>query len=232
MSISSLFAVEGHGVPDGLRPDLSDVALPSPDAKDILKIREMGFTRVGIVAAVIDEQDRILMLQHRGSEKSPDGALGPLAETAQAGRGINGSLQVESTAHTLSRGIHEELGVPPSSLQLRAKSVGAWVLARWPVGKNSSAEALAVCPVVRVTGTDAQKILTGFTGTDEISDVAFMTPEEIRGHDNLRPGVRDWLEGVVESDLAPPYDEMQPIHLPFPAPLIGAVDINLASIVV
>ena len=71
-------------------------------------IERSGVARLGIVAAILDHQQRLLVLEHKRSNKSPAGSVGPLGETAQMGH--NGSIMVvETTAHTLSRGMREEL---------------------------------------------------------------------------------------------------------------------------
>jgi hypothetical protein len=190
-----------YGLPQGLRPELASDTFPRVSVPDLSQLKRTGWARFGIVAAVVDEQQRIMMLEHRPSDKTPAGALGPLAETSQLARTRNG-LQVEHAAETLARGFKEELGTDPTQLQLVAKKVGSWALNSWPVGAlYTNQQAFAVCPVVRVGAEQRDRLVGEFTGTDEISAVRFMTTDEIRRQENVRTGTHAWLGDVAASGL-------------------------------
>lgn len=217
--------------PESLRPELAADTLPRPTAADLRQLAAQGWMRFGIVAAVVDDHRRIMMLEHRPSSKTPAGALGPLAETAQLGR-VDGKIAVETTEETLARAVSEELGQSPPTLQLRARKVGSWELNSWPVGINhGNQRAFGVCPVVHVTGDERERIEDEFAGTEEIRAVRFMTPEQIDGYHNVRPGTNLWLGTVAASPLMDlPPEESLWISLPPATPLPEAMDARLQEV--
>jgi hypothetical protein len=218
-------------VPNRFLPEQATEMFPAGKATDLTEMKRAGWARLGIVAAVVDDRQQILMLAHRASAKSPHQALGPLAETAQRAREGRG-IQVESTAHTLSRAILEELGVrDPASLRLTARMAGAWAINRWPVGiRHPDQSALAVCPVVHIGAEGREQLIDTFAGTEEIEAIAFMDPGDIVTHDNLRPGVYDWLSDIAASgQLDANGSEQHPVDLPDPSPFIGGADVILTN---
>lgn len=193
---------ERSSMPTSLVPKRSPAILPAADVRDLRRMRDAGFDRYGVVAAIVDDLGRLLMLSHVGNSKTPDGALGPLAETAKLA--INGDdISVEATAQTLLRGVREELGIEDTdSIGFRARRAGGWVLNNWPVGTAyANQTALAVCPVLHVDAAGAQAILDSFQPNDEISGIRFMSPGEIRQAPNLRDGTQAWLGDLVASGL-------------------------------
>ena len=218
--------------PGTLQPKFAREMLPELSADDVKKMQASGWARAGVIAAIIDHSGKILMLEHKGSDKSPDGALGPLSETSQLAR-TNTGIRVESTAHTLSRALLEELGVKdPPQLGLTARKIGAWVLNNWPVGINYDGQrALAVCPVVHI-GAEAQaELLRTFEGTDEIRDIVFMHPRDILNYPLTRPGTREWLQEVMSSGMLNDTPrKLAEVELPDPLPLEGGVDIKMHNL--
>jgi hypothetical protein len=204
---------------------------PAGSATDLTEMKQAGWARLGIVAAVVDDRQQLLMLTHQASAKSPHQALGPVAETTQRAR-EGRDVQIESTAHTLSRAILEELGVrDPSSLLLTARRAGAWALNRWPVGiRHPGQSALAVCPIVHIGAEAREQLLDTFTGTEEIQSIAFMDPAAIVAHDNLRPGVHDWLNDIAATgQLDVAGSEQRSVELPDPSMFVGGADVILTN---
>jgi hypothetical protein len=205
--------------------------LPEPSVDDVRALRAAGWARMGIVTAIIDKSGRIMMLEHEESDKTPQGALGPLAETAQYARTESG-IVIETTSQTLSRAIAEELAIDdPASLDLRAKRVGAWTLNQWPVGVAHGGQwAMAVCPVVHIGRRSKRELLEGFAGAEEIKAIRFMDPHDIVAHSLTRPGTREWVRDVMASGLTTrKRRELAPMVLPSPRPLPNAMDVKIAT---
>jgi hypothetical protein len=219
-------------IPDHLDPGVSEASLPAPTAADLTDLKYAGWSHVGIVAALVDDRQRILMLQHRPSDKTPSGAWGPLAETTQLARTETGA-QVERTIDTLARGLREEVSVAdPSRLEVAARYVGSWVVNRWPVGGRHVGQfALALCPVVHVSRGVRQELENMYRPNNETSSMAFMDPEQIAALDHVRFGTHTWLRQVMGSGLVEaPTQERERILLPAGAPLPHAIDAQLGEI--
>ncbi len=214
-------------------PEHAEVMLPESTVADVATLKAQGWSRMGILAAVFDPSGCLLMLKHRGSDKTPDGALGPLAETAQLSVSGGRVVAVESAAHTLSRGVHEELGiVEPSALKLRAQRIGAWALNDWPIGVSYEGQrALAICPVVHIDDDSPEFLCDTFTGTEEISEITFMHPHDVVSSQLVRPGTVEWVHTVMNSGL-PSISRggLEAVGLPGPDPLPDAVDIKMAEL--
>ncbi len=228
MSVRSPVAPDRLSVPACLRPELASDMLPTLEVPDLAAIQRAGWRRVGIVAAVVDPQQRILMLEHKGSDKSLPRALGPLAETTDV-RVEDGKVTiVESTMQTLARSIDEELGVQdPTTLGLRARRVGAWILHEWPVGiAYPGQSALAVCPIVHIGDNQRDKLLDVFHETDEITDICFKTWDEIVACKSVRPGTHGWLLAVVASGLIEPDSTVRAMPLSHYTPPDNTTSIN------
>ncbi len=189
-------------VHDSLQPSRALHMFPNVTINDLRELQAAGWSRVGIVAAVINEAQQILMLEHAESDKNPEGALGPLAETTLV-RSVNNQWQVEDTITTLYRCFREELGITnPEQVGLAARKIGAWTLNRWPVGgeRHKDKFALAVCPVITVPEQTVTRI-GRFINTHEIRRAYFMKPEQILDINNVRPGTHQWLIDIISSGL-------------------------------
>lgn len=211
----------------------SSVMLPHFEPETLSRLKRDGWARLGLVAAVLDERQHLLMLSHKQSDKTPAGALGPLAETSQISQPTEGSPQVETVAHTLARGIKEELGVSdPSELELTGRRFGAWLLNAWPVGTQYATEtALAICPVVHISKERRESLLDTFTETEEIDGIKFMPLDDVATEKAVRPGTHAWLKSVGASDLLDPYGyDRVLVELPEPTPLTNAVDIKFKNL--
>ncbi|MCL2038272.1 NUDIX domain-containing protein [Candidatus Saccharibacteria bacterium] len=162
----------------------------------------MGYPRVGVAVAFIDPFDRILIQEHKPSHKisGVPRAYGPLTETSEPAD--------EGRMHaTLMRGVEEELGINPDNLNLYVPALSSpWVPGQWPIadGKNAGQQILAVNLAVFLDEESAAAIEQRFrsTETGEISEVAFLSPNEIRSHlPYLRGGTLDWLGNIERSGL-------------------------------
>lgn len=170
---------------------------PHATVDDLRQLQEMGWSRLGVATAVVNERGELLMLEHAESYKHREGAVGPVMETTRVRAG-----EVESTEQTMYRALQEELGVEsPEELSLRARILYGWTLHRWPVGFKVMAEhVLGINPVVVIPDDKADKI-GRFINTDEIRRAEFMPVERVMIHERLRPGVLEWLGGLTSRGL-------------------------------
>ncbi len=184
---------------------------------------------MGVMAAIVDPKDRLLVLEHEGSDKAPDGAYGPLGETSRIKRAAD-EIFVESTEQTLGRGVQEELNKVPSDLKLRSKKIGAWMIYNWPVGRSYEGQyAFAVAPVVHIDATEGERLIEEFEPTDEVRRISFRTMDEIKSKENVRPGTHGWTEKIRESGLVEAKRDLQPLLFEEP-PLVDGVDIKFDKI--
>lgn len=209
-----------------LSPRFDEFGLPHYSPDNLRAIAAAGYRRVGVVAAVIlqdTQRSNLLMLHHVPSEKvAPTGAWGPLAETSHIAEG-NEDYEVESAAATIYRSFEEETGMQARFLRpsVPSASVGAYTTCKWPIGHGHEGSfAYGVVPFLYLTNQEAaQKLVTSFSPTEEIDQVKFMQPDEIRSQRYLRPGVLEWLSVVENSasyGLGGPF-----LELPTPQRLSG-----------
>lgn len=225
--------IEYAAMPDYLDPSRSEEVFPSLTAEDLPRLRAAGFARVAAGPAIIDEQMRLMMLVHKASSKNLADQLGPLGETAQFARATDGTLVIETTAQTLSRGLQEELEITqPQTMRLRALRLGSWFLNAWPVGgEHSEQHTLAVCPVLHIDQAQREELEYTFNETEEISAIEFMTVDAIMSYGNVRSGTLAWLDDLVSSGLMNTQDkERVAVTLPAPEQLPGAQDLILERI--
>lgn len=201
-----------HLVPEDLLPETTDESLPTLTTEHLRYLQAAGWSRIGILAAVINSKRQILMLEHAISGKNLEGALGPLAETTRVWNHAKGVWHIEQPLTTLRRSFQEELGVPdPQRLGLRARRVGAWTLSFWPSGNGGNESfGFAICPVISVPDESAAQV-SGLVNTKEVRGAEFMGLDEIRATGNLRPGTQEWLDRLVVSGLLENPEEFSPI---------------------
>ncbi len=160
-----------------------------------------GWQRIGIVALVLDPDDKLLLLQHRGNDKIVEGMWGPLAETSVV-QDEGSKLDMESPIETISRGFKEELGLEIKDDTLE-KSIKGYFTMGWPVGINGALlKAFAICPVVHLDRESAESIPTNLP-TDEIMSARFFNYAKGSGDGLpalLRPGTSDWLR-IAENPI-------------------------------
>ena len=221
-------STEPVSIPDNLDPSQATGMFPSLNVENLTSLRAAGFARVGIGAAVFDEQMRLMVLTHKSSPKTFAGQLGILSETTEFARDENGVIHIETTAQTLARGLYEEVGIErPETLRLGALRLGAWFMQAWPVGGYYiDQDIIAVSPVIHVDKDQREEMQDVFQETEEISAIQFMTPEALVAERNVRAGTHTWLGHLMTSNLArTSSDERTPITLPGLARLDGAQDV-------
>ncbi len=174
--------------------------VPRLDEKFLRIVRESGFRRIGVIAALIEE-GRIMMLRHCESDKALGGAWGPLAETSKAVK-TSGGWHPEDPVRTLRRAIHEEVGTQVGFPPLQARALGGFTMATWPIGRlYPDQAAYAIVPVLHMEQGSAERILQTFAPNQEVDKVDMLTPDEIRAKRCRRPGVLTWLQVVEHSPL-------------------------------
>ena len=199
VSHSNTSTEAGPLVPEVLLPS-SESRLPILTLETVTELAASGWSRVGLMTAFIDPQDRILLLRHHGRAKNEAGVFGPLGETSQ-----HAGPDIEQPAETLYRGIIEELGIErPEQLSLKIRRAGGWVINAWPRGNKFPGEVSCAIsfPVFMDKGTT--ELITSLPhGNEEIDGVTMMAPEDILAMEErcLRPGVKNWLAQLSTAGL-------------------------------
>lgn len=211
-----------------LHPDLQLPVLPS----DIKKtIKDIGWIGIGIMAAIVTEDEDIVMLVGRDTPKYRAGTLGPLGETSKQIEGISGipSL-VEQPLSTLYRGIGEEMGITePERLGLRMRRTQGWRINQWPRGDAFPGQWNCAISFAVHIPMEAERLLrTIDPHNDEISGIEILSVDRILNDDprRYRQGVQSWLEQLHGDGLLhPATDALTPID--FGSVLIGHRDIQI-----
>ena len=160
------------------------------DANRLQKLKRENWFATGVIAAIIGAEGSILTLEHNRTPKNKDGALGPLAETAQVYE-MNAVLTAESCSETLARGLKEELNLS-RAVRLGTVALNSCFTFAWPVGKRFS---FAVCPILICQDPDS--LLDQFEPTEEVRAASFMSPEAVLHKANVRPGTHEWIRSVL-----------------------------------
>ncbi|MBC7581318.1 hypothetical protein H7097_00430 [Aeromicrobium sp.] len=193
-------------VPHSLQSEPGKI-LPTLSYETISQLTEAGWSKVGLIVPLITRDSNLLMFKHNevvqttnGKKKVRHGMLGPLGETSKGVHPV-----IEQPLETLHRGIEEETGTrEPSTLGLRARTIGGWFVNHWPVGVEFPDEyACAICPPIYVPPAAEERLLAHQTGNEEISGIYAMSPSDIKDTDpaRLRPGVIGWLAQLEATDF-------------------------------
>lgn len=204
-------------------PDKSDSlastdAFPALSAGELRHLKEEDWFTVGIVAAVFNERGDMLVLEHKGSEKNADGALGLLAETSKvklpSGDATHPEIIVEQPLETFQRGLSEELGIgDPFDLHFYFQPEAPWAAYQWPVGvKYPNEFAYAICPIVFLK--DGKDLEPRIVAGDEIQSVRFMPASEIMQEPNVRPGTHGLVQTVMDALISGSGDQLSYLELP------------------
>ena len=201
----------------GLTPGIE---LPTISAFRLLGLHKAGIKRYGIMAALINSNGEMLLVEHAESDKRSLGELGPLGETSlmtthRDEKGALKCLDIEPTANTLLRGIKEELGITVQADALSVSRGYEFFDTRWPVGKSYPGHIGAIrCPITFVKDEVADQILLqppnseiigrSFMPIDALKDdVRTDAYEETRRY---RPGMVQWLHNVIMVNRAATYE--------------------------
>lgn len=180
--------------------ELTREKLPEPDEQDLRVMHRSGFLRYGVAAMLLDDANRMLLLEHSASDKVEAGMWGTLCETSQAFRAA-GQWYIEPPAHTLLRGIREETGADVDPDQLYLPSSGAYFETTWPVGtQHGNGLSHAVSPIVFMSAEAVETIMDAPLPLDEITTKRLVELDSVNDY-RLRPGMLKWL-GEAQLALA------------------------------
>lgn len=199
------------GVPEELQPR-ADTQLPTLDYAVLARLGELGWKRIGLMIAFVDEDGDLMMLEHNKTDKNMQGQLGPLGETTKGQEPY-----IEQPVETLFRGIREELGVvEPKTLALSMIRHGGWTINQWPRGVEYPDDfACAISFPVFINDRAKRRLASRKIGTDETCGIQFMTPDAILHSEDssLRPGVKQWLNQMLGYGLLdhPGDDHVEPV---------------------
>jgi len=189
-------------VPEALQPT-HDHMLPELTPEVIAELSNAGWFRVGLMVAIIDSSENILLLRHHESSKIPPDALGPLGETTKA---VDDNITiVEQPLETLFRGIQEELGRRnPAKLDFWIHQAGGWVINQWPRGISYPKQyAAAISFPLFIPDRVKEHLLANPPSNEEVKGLEFVPLDEVYqiDDDKLRPGVKPWLKQLDSAGL-------------------------------
>ncbi len=184
------------------RPLSSSEVVPALSDRELKALFRDGWSRVGVVALILDEDGNALLLEHTASDKTTDGMWGSLGETSLA-RYHGDEWELEPPMNTLLRGISEELGLNVPVSELRRPSKVPFFTMAWPVGvDNPTEQAFAICPIVVVSNQLRQQI-TEAPLSEEITSATFVPLRDVvQNKFNLRPGASLWAERAADVVIA------------------------------
>jgi hypothetical protein len=174
--------------------------LPERNEADLRDLQRRGFMRYGIVAMLLDGNERMLLLEHAASDKADSGMWGALGETSHVFEEA-GHWHVEPPAHTLLRGIREETGAIIDPGQLHLPVTGAYFETTWPIGtQHGNGLSHALAPIVFMSPDAVDSIMDAPLPEDEIVTKNMIRLESVRDYP-LRPGMYKWLEEAQKALL-------------------------------
>lgn len=157
------------------------------------------YSALGVVAAIFNDNDEILIIEHNRSDKYPLGALGPIAETSAAYMSDKSTPLAESVSQTLARAFYEELSLRTKVAFMISKSAQTWIKFDWPTGSNRPDESrYAVCPILR--SLDPETLTKDVMPNQEVLSARFYPLDRLRTASSLRTGVENWLDEILNSE--------------------------------
>jgi len=158
------------------------------------ELREYGWTAAGVVLKVIDSSHKVLVAEHKITEKNPTVVWGPNSETAKGSE-----RKIEHLRATAARCIWQEWGEDPNRLGLREYgNVSVSELRRGDVSL------LAYTIPVFMPDKTRDRLVASPPDTPEIYRVQSLRPDEILDIHNLRDCTESWVideVGVPEARL-------------------------------
>jgi hypothetical protein len=115
-------------IPENLQPNGQDFPTLTPEI--LAGLKEFGWSRVGVVAAIVNLDGNILILENPPNDKIPSLQYGALSETSQR----YGS-HIEQPLETVARCMQEELKVDPGKITAYVPATNPYIVNQWPVGK-------------------------------------------------------------------------------------------------
>jgi len=166
--------------------------LPHHTEADLRNIHAEGFMRYGVVAMILDYQNRLLLLEHAASDKTDEGMWGALGETShvyQEGE----RWSVEPVGTTILRGLHEEANVDLEAADFETPTQGNCIDTPWPIGLRFLDQyAYASVPLLFASAQTVEKIMDAPLDNDEIVAKKMVPLEQVFQYE-LRPGTVSWL---------------------------------------
>jgi hypothetical protein len=166
--------------------------LPHHQESDLRKMHTDGFMRYGVVAMVLDYQNRLLLLEHASSDKASAGMWGALGETSHVYK--DGEVwNVEPVGSTVLRGLAEETNADLSISDFDTPTYGNCIDTSWPIGTHCLDQyAYASVPLLYAPTETIEKIMDAPLQNDEITAKKMVPLEQVM-HYELRPGTISWL---------------------------------------
>lgn len=204
--------------PDKFKPSVGVTEFPQITVEDLKQLKEQGWSRVGIVAIIMDSYGNILISENPpDDDKVPRRQYGFSSETSH----IYGDT-IESPLETLARCISEELDIDdPSEINAHIPATNPYIIVQWPVGgKHENEFALAICPVV-IVDDDSAKLLTKIPDyssplkKNEVTAADFIEPYRIPRLD-CRDGIDETLRQIRSSGLLDPGIPLKSVSLTLP----------------
>ena len=166
--------------------------LPHHQESDLREMHTNGFMRYGVVAMVLDYQNRLLLLEHASSDKTSEGMWGALGETSHVFK-EDGMWNVEPVSATVVRGLIEETNADLDISDFDTPTFGNCIDTSWPIGKHFLDQyAYASVPLLYAPNETIEKIMDAPLQNDEITAKKMVPLEQVM-HYELRPGTVSWL---------------------------------------
>ncbi len=221
LEIPTCFSHEQH-------PDIQLPIVPTNIKETAVRL---GWAGVGIMVALVTEEQNIMMLIGRETPKYRAGTLGPLGETSKQVEGKDGIPPlVEQPLSTLYRGLSEELGVTePEQLGIKMKRQNAWRMNQWPRGDDYPNQwNCAISFAIHIPKNTEALFESIDPHNDEVAGIQTLAVDEIMDSEPslFRAGVQDWLWQLSSEGLiTPSAEDLQVID--FSSVIMGSKDVQI-----
>ena len=166
--------------------------LPHHQESDLRDMHAKGFMRYGVVAMVLDDQNRLLLLEHAASDKTEEGMWGALGETSHAFKN-NGTWEVEPVGTTVIRGLREETNADLKPEDFDTPVFGNCIDTSWPIGSRFLDQyAYASVPLLFAGPETVEKIMDAPVNNEEIRSKRMVPLDRVLNYE-LRKGTIAWL---------------------------------------
>ena len=166
--------------------------LPHHQESDLREMHAQGFMRYGVVAMVLDDQNRLLLLEHAASDKTEEGMWGALGETSHAFKN-NGTWEVEPVGTTVIRGLREETNADLKPEDFDTPVFGNCIDTSWPIGSRFLDQyAYASVPLLFAGPETVEKIMDAPVNNEEIRSKRMVPLDRVLNYE-LRKGTIAWL---------------------------------------
>lgn len=195
-----------HGESAG--PAQAQVSLWTPTLAELHDLHRAQFHRTGIIAALINPEGKILMLEHEETQKTKAGMWAPLGETAKVVANPQSDAHIEPSIVTVLRGIREEIGLELQASELRTSAQPGFQTI-WPVGmfegKPHDGHTHAYTPVLHVSESVANRLVQEMQPNEEVAAAQWVSFEQVATRALCRPGLQYWARTVLQRIAQPDY---------------------------